>query len=155
MKRTLPALGVALTTALALTGCGLGTTGSTESTSTTQIPVELGHDLAGLQLELPARRCQPHLVRVACDQPHFQGFLQFLQLGAQARLGQMQTLRRTPEMQFLGERDERDEMAEFHDGGSSIEHSHASGSEQPSDELRPPGSDHPRCRAVKVRNSDR
>ncbi|MEV0540103.1 MULTISPECIES: ABC transporter substrate-binding protein [Nocardia] len=43
MKRTLPALGVALTTALALTGCGLGTTGSTDTTSTAQIP-ELAAD---------------------------------------------------------------------------------------------------------------
>ena len=43
MKRTLPVLGLVFTTALALTGCGLGGSGTGDPGSTAQIP-ELATD---------------------------------------------------------------------------------------------------------------
>jgi len=85
--------------------------------------LELGHHQSGLRLEFPARRRQFDLVRIAGDQLNAQGFLQLLQLCAETRLCQMQALRRAAEMQFLGDREERNQMTELHDTGPFRERS--------------------------------
>ena len=62
---------------------------------------------------LPDRR-QRDAVTVAIQQLRFEQRLQFLNMLAERRLGEFQLLRRLPEMQGIGDRDERPDVTQLH-----------------------------------------
>jgi hypothetical protein len=76
-----------------------------------------------LDQEGPSGRRQPHRPAGPVQQDHAEDALQQLDLPAQRRLGHVQTLRRPPEVEFLGDGDEAPQLAEFeHVHAASVPH---------------------------------
>jgi hypothetical protein len=76
--------------------------------------VQLTERLPRFLAERFSRRGEPHAVRGPGDQLHAEAALGLLQLQAQRRLGYVQAGGGPPEVQFLGEYEERVDMAQFH-----------------------------------------
>ena len=72
--------------------------------------VHLGNRLFGQRQERAPHLRQPHMPRVAGDQPHIQPLLKLLDQQRQRRLGHMHLLRRAGEVQMLRHRHKGLEM---------------------------------------------
>ena len=78
--------------------------------------LDAGQDLPRLRQQHRAGGGQLHAAAVALEQRHAQLRLELADLLTQRRLGDVQTLGRTPEVRLLRDRDEVAEVAELHAG---------------------------------------
>ena len=73
-----------------------------------------GQQVARVLEQRRARRGERDAAAIALEQPHAELVLERPHLLADARLGQVQPVGGAAEVQLLGDRDERPELAEFH-----------------------------------------